>query len=184
MKDMVGVLLLYVFPSIQCSSLTSHSLNNMKNDDGVTAFDGMKIDRLKSLVELTADDIKVCSNVCDAYMKKRPLAKVMLSSVWDEKLFDFAKLFTRRRQEFQFELTIRTSQGVDKANAKLDVIEDTTRELSEQFRLSILLSQLRTDHRPQDERNESAVPAAGQPRAKTAFGACGREGRCEGPPGK
>lgn len=72
MKDMLAVLLLYAFPSIQCSSLTSHSLNNMKNDDGVTAFDGMKIDRLKSLIELTADDIKVCSNVCDVYMKKSP----------------------------------------------------------------------------------------------------------------
>lgn len=83
--------------------------------------------------------------------EEEPLAKVMLSSVWDEKLFDFGKLFTRCRQEFQFELTIRTNQGVDKANAKLDAIEDTTGELSEQFRLSILLSQLRTDHRPRDE---------------------------------
>ena len=134
----------------------------MKNDE-LTGLDGRKFNRLKSLVECTADDIKACSNVCDAYMKKRPLAKVMLSSVWDEKLFGFGKLFITRREEFQFELTIRANQGIDKANAKLDTIKDTTRELSEQFRLSILLSQLRTNHRPQDERNEGVVHAVSQP---------------------
>jgi hypothetical protein len=67
-------------------------------------------------------------------MKKRPLAKVMLSSVWDVKLLDFTKLFTERRQKFQFEITIHTSQGVNKANKKLDSIEDATRELNKQFR--------------------------------------------------
>src|SRR6201999_3928660 len=78
----------------------------------------------------TADDIKTCSNVCDAYMKKRLLAKVMLSSVWDTKLLDFVKLFGQRRQDFQFELTIHTGQGVDKVNVKLDAM---TKELTEQF---------------------------------------------------
>jgi hypothetical protein len=89
----------------------------------LTTPDGMSIeDRLKILVECTADDIKTCSNVCDAYMKKRPLAKVVLSSIWDAKLLDFGKLFAQRRQEFEFELTIHTSQGVDKANVQLDAI--------------------------------------------------------------
>jgi hypothetical protein len=114
--------------------LTSPSLKDVKNDE-LTAPDNTSIkDRLKSLVERTTDDIKVCSNVCDAYMKKRPLAKVMLSSVWDVKLLDFTKLFTERRQKFQFEITIHTSQGVNKANTKLDAIEDSTRELNKQFR--------------------------------------------------
>jgi hypothetical protein len=102
----------------------------VKNDK-ITAPDGISIeDRLKSLVERTADDIKTCSNVCDAYMKKRLLAKVVLSPVWDTKLLDFAKLFAQRRQEFQFELTIHTGQGVDKVNVKLDTM---TKELTEQF---------------------------------------------------
>jgi len=133
MKDMMGVLLLYVFPSIHRSSLTSRSLKGVKGDE-LIAPDGMRIeDRLKSLVERTADDIKICSNVCDAYTKKRLLAKVLLSSVWDAKLLEFVQLFAQRRQEFQFELTIHTNQGVDKANVKLDVIGDATRELSEQL---------------------------------------------------
>ena len=105
----------------------------MENDK-VIAPDGTKIeDRLKSLVERTADDIKTCSNVCDAYMKKRLLAKVMLSSLWDVKLLDFVELFAKRRQEFEFELTMHTSKGIEKANVKLDAIEDATKKLNEQF---------------------------------------------------
>lgn len=113
----------------------------MQNDK-LIAPDGVNVeDRLKSLVELTADDIKMCSNVCDAYTKKRPLAKVLLSTAWDAKLLDFVQCFAQRRQEFQFELTIHINQGVDKAHVKLDAIGDATRELSEQlgylyFRLS------------------------------------------------
>jgi hypothetical protein len=101
--------------------------------DKLIAPDGTNIeDRLKSLVERTADDIKTCSNVCDAYMKKRLLAKVLLSSIWDARLLDFVKLFATRRQEFKFELTVHTSQGVDKANLKLDAIGSATKELNEQ----------------------------------------------------
>jgi hypothetical protein len=102
----------------------------MENDK-LIAPDGTNIeDRLKSLVERTADDIKTCSNVCDAYTKKRLLAKVLLSSLWDAKLLEFVELFATRRQEFKFQLTMRTSHGVDKANVKLDAI---AKELSEQF---------------------------------------------------
>jgi hypothetical protein len=133
MKDMMGSLLLYVFPSIHGCLLISHSLKDMENDK-LVAPDGRSIeDRLKSLVERTADDIKTCSNVCDAYMKKRLLAKVLLSALWDAKLLDFMNLFTSRRKEFVFELTMRTSHGVDKANVKLDAIGDATKELNEQF---------------------------------------------------
>jgi hypothetical protein len=133
MKDMMGALLLYAFPSIHGRPLTSSSLKDVKNDK-LIAPDGTGIkDRLKSLVERTGDDIKTCSNVCDAYMKKRLLAKVLLSSIWDTKLLGFVKLFATRRQEFEFELTMHTSQGVDKANVKLDAIGNATRELNEQL---------------------------------------------------
>jgi hypothetical protein len=100
-------------------------------NDNVIAPDGSKIeDRLKSLVERTADDIKTCSNVCDAYVKKRLLAKVLLSPLWDMKLLDFVEIFATRRREFEFELTMHTSKGVDKANVKLEAIR---KDLKEQF---------------------------------------------------
>jgi hypothetical protein len=94
-------------------------------NDKLVAPDGTNIeDHLKFLVGRTVDDIKACSNLCDAYMKKRLLARVLLSSVWDAKLLGFVKAFAMRRQEFEFELTTRTSRGVDDANVKLDVISE------------------------------------------------------------
>jgi hypothetical protein len=139
MKDMMGSLLLYVFPYVHDYLLTSHSLKDMKNDK-LVAPDGRSIeDRLKSLVERTADDIKTCSNVCDAYTKKRLLAKVLLSTLWDARLLDFMKLFTSRRKEFVFELTMRTSHGVDKANVKLDAIGEATKEINKQFGFRTLI---------------------------------------------
>ena len=71
--------------------------------------------------------------MCDAYTKKRLLAKVLQSTVWDAKLFGFIKLFGTRRTEFEFELAMHTSQGIDKANAKLDAIGDVTKALNEKF---------------------------------------------------
>ena len=134
----------------------------MKNEK-LIAPDGTHIeDHLKSLVERTADDIKICSNVCDAYTKKRLLAKVLLSTAWDAKLLDFIKLFGTRRNEFEFELTMHTSRGVDKANAKLVVIGETTKALNEQFGYpSLCLSYALI--RSQDECYESPVPATSQP---------------------
>jgi len=129
----MGTLLVYVIALPDSGTLTSRSLKGMKNDE-LIAPDGRNIeDRLKLLVDRTADDIKSCSNVCDAYTKKRLLAKVLLSTVWDAKLLDFVQLFATRKQEFEFELTMHTSQGVDKANVKLDAIGGATKALNEQF---------------------------------------------------
>ncbi|KAH9171872.1 hypothetical protein EDB89DRAFT_2070428 [Lactarius sanguifluus] len=87
------------------------------------------------------DDIKLCSNVCDTYAKKKLLAKVFLGSIWDAKLLSFVTLFSKRRQEFEFELSIHTSQGVDKANFKLDNIGDTTRVLDEKMNVMMAMFQ-------------------------------------------
>ena len=115
------------------TSLISRSFKDLENDM-LIAPDGISLmDRLKSLVDRTADDIKSCSNSCDTYLKKKILPKVFLESIWNAKFLEFVKLFTRRRQEFEFELTIHTSHGVDKANAKLDAIGDMTHTLNEKF---------------------------------------------------
>ena len=84
-------------------------------------------------MEKTAEDIKTCSNVCDTYMKKRPLAKVIMSNAWDKRLLYFVNLFSERRHDFQFHLIRYTSVIVDKTNATVNDINDRTRELSEQF---------------------------------------------------
>jgi hypothetical protein len=61
------------------------------------------------------------------------LAKVFLGPVWDDRLLSWVTVFSKRRKDFQFELSVHTSQGVDKANVKLDVIGETTRALDEKF---------------------------------------------------
>ena len=105
----------------------------MQNDK-LIAPDGITIeDRLRSIVERTADDIKKCSNVCDTFAKKKLLTKVFLGPVWDDKLLSWVSLFSKRRKEFEFELSVHTSQGVDKANVKLDAIGEATRALDEKF---------------------------------------------------
>jgi hypothetical protein len=113
-------------------------------DDNVVAPEEISIEnRLKVLVvlvEQTAEDIKTCSNVCDAYTKTRLLTKVFMGSTWDAKLLDFVNLFVQRRQEFQFELAIHTNQGVGRANMKLDTVGDITRGISEQFSNSYFCS--------------------------------------------
>ncbi|KAI9438361.1 hypothetical protein H4582DRAFT_257215 [Lactarius indigo] len=144
MKDMMGVLLL---------------LRDVQNDKMV-APDGRSIeDRLKSLVERTADDIKLCSNVCDTYAKKKLLAKVFLGPVWDDKLLSWVTLFSKRRQEFEFELSIHTGQGVDKANAKLDVIGDATRALDE--KMDVLKAMFEQLISPEQKQLAATVAASG-----------------------
>jgi hypothetical protein len=105
----------------------------MKSDKLIAPDGTMIEDRLKSLVSRTAVDIKDCSNLCDAYVKKRLLAKVLLSSLWDTKLSAFVNLFATRRQEFEFHVTMHIGRGVDQANVKLDDLKDAVKELGEQF---------------------------------------------------
>ncbi|KAI9464114.1 hypothetical protein BJY52DRAFT_887425 [Lactarius psammicola] len=144
MKNMMGVLLL---------------LRNVQNDK-LIAPDGRSIeDRLKSLVERTADDIKRCSNVCDAYVKKTILERVFQSPVWDEKLLGWTTVFSKRRQEFEFELSIHTSQGVDTANAKLDVIGDATRALDK--KIDVLKSMFEQLVSPEQKQLAATVAANG-----------------------
>ncbi|KAH9077795.1 hypothetical protein EDB83DRAFT_2548774 [Lactarius deliciosus] len=152
MKEMMGVLLL---------------LRDVQNDK-LVAPDGRSIeDRLKTLVERTADDIKLCSNVCDTYAKKKLLAKVFLGPVWDDKLLSWVTLFSKRRQEFEFELSIHTSQGVDKANVKLDVIGDATRALDE--KMDVLKAMFEQLVSPEQKQLEATVAANGaRPQAHLA----------------
>ena len=77
-----------------------------------------------SLIESTAEDIKKCSTMCEIYAEKKLLAKVFRGPAWNEKLLNWVKVFSNRRKDFEFELSIYTSQGVDKANAKLDAIDE------------------------------------------------------------
>lgn len=64
-------------------------------------------------------------------VRKRPLVKIFAGPVWESRLLGFVEVFTNRRKELQFALTIHTAVGVDEANIKLDTIDERTAELSQ-----------------------------------------------------
>jgi hypothetical protein len=135
-KDMMDVLLLCVILSIHYYTLLiSYSLHDVPAErDKLVGPDGRNIaDRLSPLVEKTAEDIKSCSNICDTYSKKKLLAKVFQGPLWDAKLLGYVRLFSKRRQDFEFELSIHTGRGVKEANAKLNTIDDQSKMLNKKF---------------------------------------------------
>ncbi|KAI0042761.1 hypothetical protein FA95DRAFT_1609913, partial [Auriscalpium vulgare] len=78
-------------------------------------------DRLKALVEKTADDIKACSNACDAYCKKKLLAKTSLS---------FVDLVNRRRTDGEFALSVHTTETLEAMTAKLSTVDASTKQVN------------------------------------------------------
>jgi hypothetical protein len=104
------------------------------HDDPITAPDATTLeDRFKTLIVKTENDIKNCSNTCDAYAKKRTLAKVFLSPLWDVKLVAFVDVFSKRKDEFEYALTIHTALGVDDVRAHLRDVDKTTRGIDDKL---------------------------------------------------
>ncbi|KAJ6458650.1 hypothetical protein C8R47DRAFT_995099, partial [Mycena vitilis] len=114
MKDMMSVLT---------------QLKNVKDSEEV-APDGSTIrGRMQSIVEGTAEDIKSCANACDTYTKKKLIVKVLKGPIWEGKLVKFVGIFTKRRGDFEFALSVHTALGVDaisnvtqEMNAKMDLM--------------------------------------------------------------
>ncbi|KAF8214062.1 hypothetical protein K438DRAFT_995547 [Mycena galopus ATCC 62051] len=115
MKDMMGVLT---------------QLKNVKDAEEV-APDGSSIrGRMQDLMKGTADDIKSCANTCDAYTKKKTIVKVLKGPIWEGKLTAFVGIFTKRRGDFEFSLSIHTALGVDAANRAISAVDKTTQEMN------------------------------------------------------
>ena len=115
------------------------------------APDGQTIEgRMEKLCVKVAEDIKRCANTCDTYLKlvfvsftifpllivgfrKKILVKIFAGPMWEGRLLDFVEIFTNRRKEFEFALTIHTAVGVDEANIKLDTVDERTAELNQKY---------------------------------------------------
>ena len=93
-------------------------------DEDTPGPDGTTIKaRLQGLIKRTADDIKDCANVCDAYAKKKLIVKVLQSSFWDDKLKRYVTLFAERGKKFTLELEMHVGKAVDDANRKLESVD-------------------------------------------------------------
>ncbi|KAJ7326377.1 hypothetical protein DFH08DRAFT_941029 [Mycena albidolilacea] len=115
MKDMMGVLI---------------QLKNVK-DAREKAPDGTTIEgRMQEIAKGTADDIKDCANACDTYSKKKLIVKVLKGPIWEGRLVEFVKVFSKRREQFEFALSIHTARGVDAANKAIGTVDKTTQEMN------------------------------------------------------
>ncbi|KAL6302032.1 hypothetical protein BKA93DRAFT_737677 [Sparassis latifolia] len=106
MKDMMAILV---------------QLKDMKDGDSEQSGTTIK-DRLQGLVEQTVDDIKACANACDTYSRKKLIVKVLKGPLWNMNLVRFVGVFTERRSQFAFALTVHTGLGMDQANISLTEI--------------------------------------------------------------
>ncbi|KAJ6511394.1 hypothetical protein C8R47DRAFT_732752 [Mycena vitilis] len=126
MKDMMAVLT---------------QLKNVKDAEEI-APDGSSIKgRMQGILKGTADDIKACANACDTYSKKRLVVKVLKGPIWEGKLVKFVGIFTKRRGEFEFSLSIHTALGVDAANAALKAVDQTTAEMNAKMDMMLKMFQ-------------------------------------------
>jgi len=103
--------------------------------------------RMQELCKDVAEDIKKCANACDTYLKsvgfrsnfihpdpvirKKILVKIFAGPIWEGRLVEFVATFTKRRNEFEFSLTMHTAVGVDDANLKLLSVDERTAELNQ-----------------------------------------------------
>ena len=108
-------------------------LHAIKGEDEVGP-DGISVKaRMERLVEQTATDIKKCANICDAYLKKKPVVKVLTGHKWDAILCRFSGAFHERRAEFEFALSVHFGAEINKANVTLDRPEDVTKQIQDRL---------------------------------------------------
>ncbi|KAI0770883.1 hypothetical protein BD413DRAFT_613421 [Trametes elegans] len=94
------------------------------SDPAHVGKDGKTVqERLEGFVNLINDDIKDCANACDAYAKKTAPARVFGAPIWDSKLQQYVKRFTKRRADIEFALAIHLGISVDIAQRKLDTLD-------------------------------------------------------------
>ncbi|KAJ3537236.1 hypothetical protein NM688_g6718 [Phlebia brevispora] len=97
--------------------------------------DGVLIEaRLKSVCNETAANIRACLNVCQTYMKKKLLVRVLQSQKWEEKLTAFFGVFFERRRDFELALAIHTSRQVDTIAKGVDDMKSSVTELIKMVR--------------------------------------------------
>ena len=86
-------------------------------------------DRLRQLSDQTADDIKACANACNTYSKKKLVVKFIRSTVWEQRLASFTGTFTQRRGQFEFELTLRSTEVGTATYSKVAEMQTSQQEM-------------------------------------------------------
>lgn len=106
MKEMLMVLRRYEALHLICLDilLISHLLSLDGVDKDGLAEEDKK--RLQELSDLSAEDIKTCGNMCDAYAKKSFASKLLKSRHWLRRFTDVIDNFKDRRMRFESILSL------------------------------------------------------------------------------
>jgi len=86
---------------------------------------------IEKLCKKTANDIHECSNCCDVYSRKKLIVKCLSGSIWDERLKKFVQLFSDRRNEFMFAMSIHVTVGVEELKEGVMDIKAFTQDTNE-----------------------------------------------------
>lgn len=122
-------ILIYELKRVPCSL----RLKNIKSEDDIGADNQSIKGRMELLIAGAAVDIQQCGNACDAYMKTRVLTRVIKGPIWDATLVGFVGCFKKRKKDFVYALSIHTGLAVDRANGKLDNLQETTEEIKQRL---------------------------------------------------
>ena len=86
-------------------------------------------DRLQELAQGTSEDIMACANACDAYSKKKLLVKFVKGPIWEQRLASFTGVFTGRRSQFVFEISLRSAEVGTASYLKISDMQDSQKEI-------------------------------------------------------
>lgn len=78
--------------------------------------------RLHELAESTAEDIKQCANLCDAFLKSKLLLRVLKGPLWAERFAASMERFARRKEEYSLALAMHTASTVTKMAVDVESI--------------------------------------------------------------
>lgn len=78
---------------------------------------------METLSREVAQDIIDCANVCDTYLKRSTLSKVLMGGALEVRLTIWIDKFIRRKQEFQFFLTLFTATETRENRGTVDDID-------------------------------------------------------------
>lgn len=84
--------------------------------------------RMQELCEGVGKDIQDCSNVCDTFSKEKLVVKVLKGPIWEGRLTRYVGLFSQRRDQFQFAMTMHTTLGVDNIDRRLQEMQNKAEE--------------------------------------------------------
>jgi len=131
----------------------------------------MLFDRLSTISQKAASDIKECASACDTYLWARLLVKILKSDSWNTKFQEYITRFAQRRFEFMEAMSSFTTQAHDDVSSVVPSVE-------ERYIHAICLSHIERDGSLDVIKTSNVYPGLQNPTA-TRRGGDERQSQCQ-----